>query len=80
MDNENNNNETENKFINKPKEELDVNKKKREDYEQLMKESSTNLDGYYDKNNMFVKIFLFVLLVIIAVGSFIVISTYLSTK
>ena len=80
MDNENNNNETENKFINKPKEELDVNKKKREDYEQLMKESSTNLDGYYDKNNMFVKIFLFVLLVIIVVGSFIVISTYLSTK
>ena len=66
--------------VEEKQEELEFNKHNREDYEQLMKESSTNLDGYYDKNNMFVKIFLFVLLVIIAVGSFIVISTYLSTK
>ena len=27
--------------------ELEFNKKNREDYEQLMKDSSTNLDGYW---------------------------------
>lgn len=49
--------------------ELEVNKKNREDYEQLMRDSSSNLDGYWDKNNSFVKILLIVLLVIIVVGS-----------
>ena len=49
--------------------ELEVNKKDREDYEQLMRDSSSNLDGYWDKNNSFVKILLIVLLVIIVVGS-----------
>ena len=52
--------------------ELEVNKKNREDYEQLMKDSSTNLDGFWDSNNLFVKIFLLVLLVIIVGGSFFV--------
>lgn len=60
--------------------ELEVNRKNREDYEKLMKESSTQLDGYWDKNNVFVKILLIGLLVIIAVGSFYVISMYLSNK
>ncbi len=60
--------------------ELEVNRKNREDYEKLMKESSTQLDGYWDKDNVFVKILLIGLLVIIAVGSFYVISMYLSNK
>ncbi len=53
---------------NKDSNELDFNKAKRENYEQLMKESSTNLDGYWDKNNPFVKILLIVLAIIIVIG------------
>ena len=49
-------------------EELEFNKRKREDYENLMKESSTNLDGYWDKNNPFVKILLLILAGIIVFG------------
>lgn len=49
-------------------EEVDINKKNREDYEQLMKESSVNLDGYYDKKNPFVKILLLLLGVVIVGG------------
>ena len=58
------------------KEELEFNKRNREDYEKLMEESSTNLDGYWDKNNIFVKLFLLVLLIIIVGGSFVIISAY----
>jgi len=60
--------------------ELEVNKKNREDYEQLMKDSSTNLDGFWDSNNLFVKIFLLVLLVIIVGGSFFVFFKYFINK
>lgn len=60
--------------------ELEVNKKNREDYEQLMKDSSTNLDGFWDSNNLFVKIFLLVLLVIIVGGSFFVFFNYFTNK
>lgn len=60
--------------------ELEVNKKNREDYEQLMKDSSTNLDGFWDSNNLFVKIFLLVLLVIIVGGSFFVFLKYFINK
>ncbi len=56
--------------------ELEVNKKNREAYEKLMDESSTKLDGYFDKNNSFVKLLLLVLLVIIIVGSIIVLAPY----
>jgi len=59
--------------------ELEFNKKNREDYEQLMKDSSTNLDGYLDRNNPFVKILLFILLVIIIVGAVYYITTYINT-
>lgn len=59
-------------------EELDVNKKNREDYEKLMKESSTNLDGYWDRNNIFVRLILFVLGVIIIVGGGYIILTSFS--
>ena len=47
---------------------LDVNKEKREEYEQLMKDSSTQLDGYYDRKNPFVRLLLLVLAVIIVLG------------
>lgn len=56
--------------------ELEVNKKNREDYEKLMKDSSTNLDGFWDSNNIFVKIFLLVLLVIIIAGSIYILGGY----
>ena len=35
------------------KDELEFNKKNRQDYEKLMDESSSQLDGYWDKNNIF---------------------------
>ncbi len=56
--------------------ELEVNKKNREDYEKLMKDSSTNLDGFWDSNNIFVKIFLLMLLVIIIAGSIYILGGY----
>ena len=56
--------------------ELDINRKNREGYEQLMKESSTQLDGYWDINNPFVKALLVGLLVVIAIGSIIIFGSY----
>ena len=56
--------------------ELDINRKNREGYEQLMKESSTQLDGYWDINNPFVKVLLIGLLVVIAIGSIIIFGSY----
>lgn len=50
--------------------ELQVNKKNKEEYDQLIEKSKTNLDGYYDKNNIFVKLLLFLLLLFI-IGGFI---------
>lgn len=58
--------------------ELDINRKNREGYEQLMKESSTNLDGYWDINNVFVKAVLIGLLLIIAIVSIVIIGSYFS--
>ena len=49
-------------------EEVEVNKKNREDYEKIVEESKTNLDSYYDKNNIFVKLLLLGLLVFIVLG------------
>ncbi len=68
MDNENNNAE------------LDVNKNKREEYEQLMKDSSTQLDGYWDSNNPFVKILLIGLFILIVVGSLAILVPYFLGK
>ena len=53
---------------NTPQGELEFNRKNREDYENLMQESSTQLDGYWDKNNPFVKLILLVLLGVIVAG------------
>ena len=60
--------------------ELDVNKKNRENYEQLMKESSTQLEGYWDSNNPFVKILLLVLFCLIAVGAVVILVPYFLNK
>ena len=49
-------------------EELDFNRENRENFENLMANSSTNLDGYWDKNNPFVKLILLVLFVFIVFG------------
>lgn len=60
--------------------ELEVNKKNREDYENLMEKSSTSLDGYWDRNNSFVKLLLLALGVIIVLGVIYYVSAYLGTK
>lgn len=60
--------------------ELEVNRKNREDYEKLMEESSTSLDDYWDKNNLFVRLLLIGLLIVIAVGSVITILSYFNLK
>ena len=60
--------------------ELEFNKNKREDYEQLMGESSTKTDGYWDKNNPIVKIILFVLFIIIVIGAVYYIMMYNNMK
>ena len=60
--------------------ELEFNKNKREDYEQLMRESSTKTDGYWDKNNPIVKITLFVLFIIIVIGAVYYIMMYNNMK
>lgn len=60
--------------------ELEFNKNKREDYEQLMRESSTKTDSYWDKNNPIVKIILFVLFIIIVIGAVYYIMMYNNMK
>ena len=60
--------------------ELEFNKNKREDYEQLMRESSTKTDGYWDKNNPIVKIILFVLFIVIVIGAVYYIMMYNNMK
>lgn len=54
--------------MNEDKDELDINKENRENYEKLMEESSTNKDMYWDKNNPAVKIILLVIGTIIVLG------------
>lgn len=66
---------------NQPKEEeLEFNKKNREDFENLMEKSSTNLDNYYDKKNPIVQIFLFVIGVFILIGIAYYVLLYLANK
>ena len=66
--------------MNDKNQELEVNKKNREDYEQLMKESSTQLEGYWDSNNPFVKILLLGLFILIVVGAVAILVPYFSNK
>ena len=49
-------------------EELEFNRKNREEYETLMKEASTDLDRYWDSNNILVKIFFILLAIGIIAG------------
>lgn len=72
--------DTNNNFNNEQNEELDINRQNRENYENLMKDSATNLDGYWDKNNAFVKLFLIVLALAILVGVGYYIMMYLNSK
>ena len=69
--NDENNNETQ---------ELEINKKNRENYEQLMKDSSTQLNGYWDSNNPFVKILLLGLSILIVVGAVAILVPYFAGK
>lgn len=64
---------------NSGKEELEFNKNKRENFEKLMEDSSTDKDVYWDKNNPFVKLILLVLAVIIVVGAAYYIITYMNS-
>ena len=54
--------------MNNENNELDVNKQKREEYENLMKDSSTQTEGYWDKNNLFVRLVLLILGIVIVLG------------
>ena len=62
---------------NEKKEELEFNREHREEYEKLMEESSTNLEGYYDHNNWFVRILLLALLAVIVLGCVILFGAYM---
>ena len=59
--------------------ELDINRRNREGYEQLMRESSTKLDDYWDSNNPFVRALLLGLLIFIAIGAIIIIGSYIAS-
>ena len=60
--------------------EVDVNRKNREDYEKIIEESKTNLDSYYDKNNIFVKLLMLALLVFIVMGVIYYIMLFITNK
>lgn len=62
------------------KNELDFNKKNREEFEKLMEDSSTNKDGYWDSNNIFVRLLLLVLGIIIIAGVVYYVFTYLGSN
>ena len=64
--------------MNEDKDELDINKENRENYEKLMEESSTNKDMYWDKNNPAVRIVLLVIGTIIILGSAYFIIKYIN--
>lgn len=55
---------------------VDINQKNKEATEKLMEEASTNLDGYWDKNNPFVKVFLLFLALIIIAGVIYYVTAY----
>lgn len=61
---------------NKDEKELEVNRKNREDFENLMEESSINKDGYWDKNNPVVRFVLILIGVAVLAGSAYYITMY----
>lgn len=58
--------------------ELEVNKRNRETYENLMENSKTSYDSYYDKNNIITKVVLGTLLLIIIAGFIYYLLMYLT--
>lgn len=60
--------------------ELEVNKKNREEYEDLMDKAKTNLDSYYDKNDVVVKLILLLLFIFIVCGVVYYVLLYLRAK
>ena len=48
---------------------VEANKKNSEYYEKLMRDSASNKDGYYDKNNGAVRVILLVLGIFIILGT-----------
>lgn len=54
--------------MNDENKDLEVNKKNREDFENLMKETETNKDNYWDKNDPIVKALLGFIGVVILAG------------
>ena len=54
--------------MNEENNELEINKKNREDFEELMNESSTKKDMYWDSNSPAVKIVLLMIGIIIVLG------------
>ena len=60
--------------------ELEFNKKNREDFEQLMEDSSTNRDGYWDSNNIFVRVLLLILGIVIIGGVVYYVFTYMGSN
>lgn len=64
--------------MNDENDELEVNKKNREDFETLMQESSTKKDAYWDSNNPAVRIVLLIIGTIIIVGSAYFVFKYIS--
>ena len=59
---------------------VEINKKNKEDFENLMKESSINKDGYWDKKNPIVKFILTILGLAIIVGAIYYITIYFLNK
>ncbi len=64
--------------MNDENEELEINKKNREDFEKLMEESSTKKDMYWDSNNPAVRVILLIIGAIILVGSAYFIYMYIN--
>ena len=64
---------------NEENEELAFNRQNREVFEKLMKESSVNKDGYFDRSNPFLKLVFLVLGIIIIVGVAYYVLSYLNS-
>ena len=59
---------------------VEINKKNKDDFENLMKESSINKDGYWDKKNPIVKFILTILGLAIIAGAIYYITIYFLNK
>ena len=58
--------------------ELEVNRSNREEYEDLMRKSQSSSDMYFDKNNIIIKIILFILFIAIVAGVIYYIQLFIS--